>query len=468
VRTIGPGLKRGTAFGAVGIVVASVGVVGGWGTAHAERAGGSSPPGGQVKPPSVVLRASAQGVRMAYTIPNYVVVSQVFDGGGPVTQSEADSTGRATSFSALPYPGENAIAAPGVLSVALGRSVPLVYPFYVRADYPTTPSAELKDPSGSYSLTARADDGSAGSTGLFQGPGGVSGTRSTTSTVLDDHGVVRAVAESVSTGISVGNGALRIASVTTRSETTLRADDATPKTVASLLVEGASVAGHPVTIDATGVHAEQQTVPAPVGQGITTDNQVLGQAGVSARVVPAGVPGGAEALVITSSQTFPAPGNPKGTVVMTFGGAVSEITVGSADGAAAADTPPAHTGDDARPDTGGPTLPPAAASAAGPSAGAGIPASPAPAGPGATPIADAATLSSALTLNAGPEAALPVSNVGSSEVAAGGRGVPVQGVAGVRVEPDLGTTGALYALLGMGGVALAGATRLLRWRGARR
>src|SRR5439155_7692950 len=102
--------------------------------------------------------------------------------------------------------------------------------------------------------------------------------------------------------------------------------------VSSLLVEGASVAGHPVTIDANGVHGEQQTVPAPVGKGISTENQLLGQAGISVRVVPAGVPDGADALVITSSQTFPAPGNPKGTVVMTVGGAVSEITVGSPEG----------------------------------------------------------------------------------------------------------------------------------------
>jgi len=445
VPTIGPRLKRGTAFGAVGIVVASVGVVGGWGTAHAERA-----------ERSVVLRASAQGVRMSYTIPNYVVVSQLFDGGGPVTQSEADSTGRATSFSALPYPGENAIAAPGVLSVALGRSVPLAYPFYVRADYPTAPSAELKDPSGSYSLSASAADGSAGSTGLFQGPGGVSGTRSTTSTVLDDHGVVRAVAESVSTGIAIGNGALRIASVTTRSETTLGPDDAKPKTVASLLVEGASVAGHPVTIDAAGVHAEQQTVPAPVGPGITTDNQLLGQAGISARVVPAGVPGGADALVITSSQTFPAPGNPRGTVVMTFGGAVSEITVGSADGAAT-DTPATETA--AAADLA------AAPSSAAPRSTAG---SAAAAPPGTATVADTATVPSlALATNAVLEAALPAA-APAVGVAAGVHGVPVQGVAGVRVEPDLGTTGGLYALLGMGGVALAGATRLLRWRGGRR
>src|SRR5262245_50663288 len=105
---------------------------------------------------SVVAKASAQGVRAAYSVPHYVAVSQIFDGGGPVTQAEADSTGRATSFAALPYPGENAIAAPGLLSVAFGRSVPLAYPFYVEADHPTVPKSELVDPSGSYRLSAAA------------------------------------------------------------------------------------------------------------------------------------------------------------------------------------------------------------------------------------------------------------------------------------------------------------------------
>jgi hypothetical protein len=447
VRTIGSAVQRCVAAGVVGVVGASIGAAAGWGTAHAEPA-----------QRSVVLRASAQGVRVVYTVPDYVVVSQLFDGGGPVTQAEADSTGRATSFASLPYPGENAIAGPGVLSVALGQSVPLAYPFYVRADNPTSPSAELKDPSGTYALTASAADGAARATGLLQGMSGVSGTRSTTTTVLDDQGVVRAVAESISTGISVGDGALRIASVTTRSETTLGPDDAKPQTASSLLIEGASVGGHPVTIDANGVHAEKQTVPAPVGQGFSTENQLLGQAGISVRVVPAGVSGGADALVITSGQTFPAPGNPKGTVVMTFGGSVSEITVGSPEGVPVETALPAGPAAEPGPGT--------TVAAPGPPVVAPLPPSVSAATlERASAIADQLPrLTGAADAAAGAELSAPATG---SEIAVGVHGVPVQGVAGVRVEPDLGTTGALYALLGIGGVALVGATRLLRWRGAR-
>ena len=106
--------------------------------------------------PNVVATGRAQGLRATYTIPDYVIVSEFFDGGGPVTESVADSTGRATSFSSLPWPGENAVTAPGTLSAAMGRSVPLAYPFHVRADYPTTPSAEVHDPSGTYAISATA------------------------------------------------------------------------------------------------------------------------------------------------------------------------------------------------------------------------------------------------------------------------------------------------------------------------
>ncbi len=416
---------------------------------------------------SVVAKASAQGVRAVYSVPDYVVVSQIFDGGGPVTQAEADSTGRSTSFAALPYPGENAVAAPGTLSAAFGRSVPAAYPLYVRADHPTAPEAKLADPSGSYSLAAKAVDGTATATGALEATDHVSGSRSSSTARLDDGGVVRTVAESVTTGISLGDGALRIASVTTRSETVLRPSDAQPVTTTSLVVEGASVAGHAVTIGADGVHAEGQSLPAPVGRGAGTDNQFLGQLGLSARVVPTGVPGGADALVITSSQTFPAPGNPKGTLVLTFGGAASEITVGSPD-ASALDSPATDAG-------GGPAPPdPAAppertAAEAGPSAavpaGEGAAGGLAPEPPAVVALGDSVTLPVA----APPDASGSTSPGGeSSELTAFAPApVPVMGVTRLPVQPDLATTGALYSLLGLGGVCLVAATRLLRWKAGR-
>lgn len=446
----GPGLRRWALAGAAGLLGGPVAALALGGAAGAEV--------GAVR--SVVAKASAQGVRAVYTIPDYVVVSQIFDGGGPVTQAEADSTGRAISFAALPYPGENAIAAPGVLSVALGRSVPLAYPFYVEADHPTVPAAELADPTGSYGLTATAQDGATKSIAAMTGPGAVSRAQSTSSALLDDGGVVRTLAESVITGISAGDGALRIASVTTRSETVLGPEDPKPVTTTSLVIEGASVGGQAVTIDADGVHAADQAVPAPVGRGVGSDNQLLGQLGFSARVVPAGVPGGADALVVTSSQTFPAPGNPKGTLVMTFGGAASEITVGSADGPVL-DTPAA--------DAGPAPEPPGSAGSAG---AATAEAAALPTGvasglaDGGLPVVDIVLPGAGWPSGPGMLGPVPPpATAGDNESAAPATGsLPVLGASRVAVQPDLGTTGALYSLLGIGAVTIFGATRLIRWR----
>ena len=416
------------------------------------------------EPRSVVASGRAQGFRATYTVPDYVIVSEFFDGGGPVTDAVADSTGRATSFASLPWPGENAVTAPGTLSAAFGQSVPLAYPFFVRADHPTSPSGELHDPTGTYAISAAAAAGRANAAGALQGAGGVSGSRATTSAVLDDAGVVRVVAETIDTGLSVGDGVLRIASVRSRSETTLGPADTKPVTQSRLIIEGATVAGHPVTIDAGGVHLADQTVPAPVGRGVSSDNDLLGQAGVSVTVAPTGRPGSADALVITSRQVIPAPNNPKGTLVLRMGGASSEIVVGSADLPVLDATTPAE-----------PPVEQAAAPA--PSfgrivSGADVAAAPVShegsAGDTFTGIDIGAARTelrerlAAQPASASEAAALPGPTAAGGEAqlrtAIGLRAGPAPAV------PDLATTGALCSLLAFGGLGLLFATRLHRFR----
>ena len=275
---------------------------------------------------SVVARAAAEGMRGTYTMPDFVAVSEFFDGGGPVAESLADGTGRATSFSALPWPGENAVTAPGALSVVAGRSVPLAYPFYVSADYPTTPTAKVADPTGTYALSAAVERGKAEGRGAFGGGG--SGSVAETSVVLDDGGgVTRVVARSTDAALSAGDGVLTIARITSRSETTLGPADTVPITRTVLMVEGARVAGQPVTIGPDGVHAASGAAPLPFGQGDASLNQLLAQAGISVGTMSAGGPGRADTLVITS--VHPVPGAGTGTLVQRFGGAWTEIVIGS-------------------------------------------------------------------------------------------------------------------------------------------
>lgn len=441
-------VRRFAVAGLAGLLAGAAGLAGPLGAGAAEAR-------------SVVGTSRAQGVRGTYTVPDYVVVSEFFDGGGPVTESLADSTGRATSFSSLPWPGENAVTAPGTLSVAVGQSVPLAYPFYVHADHPTAPSAELKDPTGTYALAAAADAGRARAAGSFEGGGGVSGSRATTSAVMDDGGVVRVVAESVDTGISVAEGALRIASVRSRSETTLAPDDPEPVMKSELVIEGASLGGRPVTIGPDGVHFADQGVPAPIGQGVSSENELLGQAGLSVQVLPTGVPGGAEALVITSRQAIPAPNNPKGTLVLRIGGAASEIVVGNAD--LPVEAPPAGP-------AGGPTE-----AGAAPAAEPGRTAEAAPSGVvPSTAIGEADALERAglFTPERQPlDFPLPaVSGLGGPTSPAGPVGeqaLPAPAPLVLRaapVLPDLATTGALFPILGVGGLMLVGVTRVHRWR----
>ena len=101
--------------------------------------------------------ATAQGARVTYNVPGYLVVETLVDGGGPVAQSKLDMSGSYVGFGSLPYPGENVIAAPGLYGVATGQSAPAHYPFYVEANYPLARQAELTDPSGSYALKATAN-----------------------------------------------------------------------------------------------------------------------------------------------------------------------------------------------------------------------------------------------------------------------------------------------------------------------
>ncbi|MEW6471272.1 MAG: hypothetical protein AB1679_03290 [Actinomycetota bacterium] len=447
--------------GRVGLrLVAAAGVVTALAALAAPVAGAD---GTTAQPRSVVASGRAQGFRATYTIPDYVIVSEFFDGGGPVTDAVVDSTGRATSFASLPWPGENAVTAPGTLSAAFGQSVPLAYPFHVRADHPTTPSAELRDPTGAYGITAAAAAGRADASGALQGGDGVSGSRAQSSAVLDDAGVVRVVAETIDTGLSIGDGVLRIAAVRSRSETTLAPDDAKPVTHSRLIIEGATVAGQPVTIDANGVHLAGQTVPAPVGRGVSTDNDLLGQAGISVTVSPTGRPGSADALVITSRQTIPAPNNPKGALVMRFGGASSEIVVGSADlpvlDAPAPAEPPVEQA--------------AVSGTAGEATESGTPASselaPAQALPGERSIGVDIGAARTEVRETRPAAPAVSSEAAALPAAMPGRETELRAATGRRaapapVVPDLATTGALFSLLAFGGLGLLVATRLHRFK----
>jgi hypothetical protein len=283
---------------------------------------------------SLVGVASASGMRGTYTVPDYVVVAEFFDGGGPVAQANVDTTGKATGFGSLPYPGENAVTAPGLLTFATGVPVP-GYPFYARADYPVAPSSEVKDPSGTYTLKATADQGKASGSAvyLFGGENPVTRSSADSTGVLDATGKLTMTAIGVTEGLSFAEGTLKISSVVSKSVTTYEPGAAKPVTKTELSIQGAKVGDQPVTIDRDGVHPSGQTVPVPIGTGSDSVNQALGQAGITVKTIAGrDVEGGqaGDVLEITWKHTIPVEGNPKGTFIYRVGGASTFILFGAA------------------------------------------------------------------------------------------------------------------------------------------
>jgi hypothetical protein len=275
---------------------------------------------------------------MTYTVPDVVIVSEFFDGGGPVAQSFIDSGGQSVAFASLPYPGENAITFPGLFALITGQSLPAGYPFYAQAVYPQVPSAEVKDPSGSYRLTAAADqDQATGDARLaFGADQPVSQTTSATEAVLGSDGKLTVSAQSVAQGLSVGEGALQIGSLLSRSVSTYTPGEAEPTTTTELVVEGAKVGETPVMIGPDGVRAGGGgAAPVPIGQGSDQLNEALAQSGLSVRTVAAHpVKGGSagDVLEIRIKHPVPSPegGQVEGTLIMRFGGTTTAITVGGA------------------------------------------------------------------------------------------------------------------------------------------
>jgi hypothetical protein len=292
------------------------------GSAHAEAA--------QAGARSLVTVASASGMRMGYSVPDQFAVAQFIDGGGPVAQVAVDSTGKAISFGSLPYPGENAVAAPGVLTLATTAPFP-PYPFYVEANYPVTPSEEVQDPSGTYTLSARAEQQAAEGLAAVNwgGPDGpVSRIVSQASGRIDPTGA-KVTATSVSEGLTFGD-MLRIASVTSRSVTTYAAGAAGPETKSELLIDGASVGGQAVSIGPDGIHPFGQDIAFPGNADQL--NRALSQAGISVRTLSLqNGPGEASSEVLQVTVKHPVPGtNVVGTLVYEIGGSTSSIHRGAA------------------------------------------------------------------------------------------------------------------------------------------
>jgi hypothetical protein len=289
------------------------------------------PASGEAQLGGFVAAASAQAVRVTFEADGFLIVRSLVDSGGPVSQAVVNSID-GQSFASLPYPGETPLSGPGLIAANGGPTLPS-YPFYVSATS-NNPEQKFSDPSGAYTLAATVADGQATGDAKL-GAGGqdaiaTSGRTVAAAGVVAD--TVTAKGETTVEGITLGGGALRVASVRSRSVTTYSAGAAKPETLTSLIVEGGQAGGTSFAYGPEGLTVASAGMPLPAKQGIEAINKALEPAGISIRFVGTGdVPGGrsADALEVAQTGTLPTGGH--GIVRLRFGGATTGITVGGSD-----------------------------------------------------------------------------------------------------------------------------------------
>lgn len=276
--------------------------------------------------PGVVAVATAQGGRFTFTVPHYAAAEEVADGGGPLSQSYLDDS-TTTSYAALPWPGENAIAFPGIFATFTGQSLPAGYPLYVTASNPSAPEQRLEDPTGIYGLAAKATAGStSGEARLSSARSPVSGGTRASTSVATNGETTTATAENVNEALNVGEGALRIAYVRSRSVTTENRNGGR-KTDTELVVSAAAADGTTLDYGPDGlVVAGQKALPA--SEGLEAFNKALEPAHLAVRIVPAEkIAGGESAAVLEIISDQPPPNGeiPGSVMTVRLGGATSAV-----------------------------------------------------------------------------------------------------------------------------------------------
>jgi hypothetical protein len=276
---------------------------------------------------SYVAVAEANGMLVRYGIPGFIAVDNFIDGGGPSSQALlADSA--ATSFGSLPYPGSAGVGYPGLVNLAAGHTPP-GYPFYVSASHPTQPDQSLSDPSGAYSLQAKAAEGSAtGDARMVPAPSGTDAVPITQATSETTRAGDMITARGLSVADGLVLGPLSIGRVRSQSVTTYRNGSEQPTTATELAIEGGRAGEVVFSFGREGFQFAQSGIPLPAGQGLATLNQVLAPAGMSVRFDEA-VPlqGGAIAAAFEITSAADVPGAGKGTFTIRMGGASSYITL---------------------------------------------------------------------------------------------------------------------------------------------
>jgi hypothetical protein len=296
--------------------------------------------------------AVADAVRVNVSIPNYLLIQDFVDGGGPSAQAVLDSLGVSRAFASFPYPGELGVSATGLVSTLTGFSLPS-YPLIANSDYPVQPERNVDQPG--LHLDTKSDPGSSVGDARFGETTGDTlegGGFARASVTSDDQGRVTARAEA---RFSVAVGPVQVRGVRSVAQVVRSADGKVTPT-SSLEVGTISIAGIDLSLTDRGlVLAGTPLVPIDVINGVA---QGLSISGTTIKFLPATTTGDSvtsAGLEITTSQDLPAVGHPL-NVSFRLGNVMARAA-NSAFGADVVATPPLSavdgSGGSVLPDLGG-------------------------------------------------------------------------------------------------------------------
>ena len=227
--------------------------------------------------------ASADGIRVTTSAPGFLVVEDFIDGGGPTAQAAVSDVEGNRGFASVPYPGELAIAGPGLFAIATGQQFPAHYPFHVASAHPTTAKNGYEAPG--LSMQTESDATSSSAAARFgpadEGNGG--GARSTAKVVKGPDGMT---SEATGWAHAVKVGPVEILGFVSKASVR-RAASGEPERSSSMEFSAMKVADTAVGVRNGQFVVAGTTVPL---EGFAPVQKALAAAGVSVELVQATPP----------------------------------------------------------------------------------------------------------------------------------------------------------------------------------
>jgi hypothetical protein len=223
--------------------------------------------------------ASADGLRITTSAPGFLVVEDFIDAGGPTAQAAVSDVEGNRGFASVPYPGELAIAGPGLFAIATGQQFPGHYPFYVSSAHPTTPKNEYDVPG--LAMKTQSDAGSSSSEATFGPADGTPGGAKSSAKVV--HGAEGMTSEATGAADLVKVGPVEVAGFKSTAKVS-RVPGGEPQRSSSMEFSVMKVGDTPVGVRDGQFVVAGTTMPL---SGFAPAQKALADAGVSVEVVQA-------------------------------------------------------------------------------------------------------------------------------------------------------------------------------------